>query len=114
MPTQTSPLRRFVQRALPAIPFFCHSTAAEPSSPHISDAHIDAIVHFLDAGLGMGMLIAPLWMLGFVEDTTVRLSIITSFLIGFFVLLTFTTVGRPFESLGATAASVNAANAIVG
>ena len=56
------------------------------------------------------MLIGPLWLLQhFSTDSvqtnlSVRLVIITFFLIGFAVLLTIITVARPFETLAATAA----------
>ena len=69
---------------------------------------IDKFVTCVTIGLGLLMLIAPLWILqyfyGAQADMTARLGIITGFLIGFTALLSIVAVARPFEVLAATAA----------
>ncbi|KAL8680361.1 MAG: hypothetical protein Q9186_003440 [Xanthomendoza sp. 1 TL-2023] len=69
---------------------------------------IDKFVTCVTIGLGLGMLIAPLWLLQYVytaqADVTVRLWVITGFIIGFTSLLSVIAVARPFEILAATAA----------
>lgn len=71
---------------------------------YTSDDRIERFVAAVVALLGIVMLITPLWILAFVTDTVSRLSIITAFLIVFWVLLALTTVAKTFESLGAAAA----------
>lgn len=57
--------------------------------------------------LGVGMLVAPLWIVqynyGGQADMTARLGIITGFLIGFTAFLSMVADARPFEVLTATA-----------
>ena len=50
------------------------------------------------------MLLVPLWVLAFVTWVVYRLAIITSFVVVFLFFVSFTTVARPFETLGAAAA----------
>ena len=71
---------------------------------YISDQRIDFFVSLVITVLGLMMLIAPLWLLAFITDKVHRLEIITSFLMAFLCLISFATIARPFESLGATAA----------
>lgn len=56
--------------------------------------------------VGLAMLIGPLWLLQYnsKRGQSVRLVIISSFLIGFALLLSVVTVTKPFEVLSATAA----------
>ncbi|KAL8929513.1 MAG: hypothetical protein Q9208_001182 [Pyrenodesmia sp. 3 TL-2023] len=69
---------------------------------------IDKFVTCITVGLGLVMLVAPLWLLQYVyiaePDMKARLKIITGFLIGFTILLSIVAVARPFEVLAATAA----------
>jgi hypothetical protein len=71
---------------------------------YTSDFKIDFFVGLINTILGLAMLIAPLWILAFVQEKVHRLAVITVFLVCFLSLVTFSTVVRPFESLGATAA----------
>ncbi|KAL8668914.1 MAG: hypothetical protein Q9168_006474 [Polycauliona sp. 1 TL-2023] len=72
------------------------------------EGRIDKFVTCITIGLGLVMLIAPLWLLQYVYseqiDLKARLKIITGFLIGFTILLSVVAVARPFEVLAATAA----------
>ncbi|KAL8922483.1 MAG: hypothetical protein Q9172_003548 [Xanthocarpia lactea] len=65
---------------------------------------IDKFVTCVTIGLGLIMLIAPLWLLQYVVNDMGRLKIITGCLIVFTILLSIVVVARPFEVLAATAA----------
>ena len=69
-----------------------------------SDEKIDRFVATVIMGLGLIMLIAPLWILAFLEGLTPRLGVISAFIVLFVTLLSVTTVAKPFESLAAAAA----------
>jgi hypothetical protein len=69
-----------------------------------SDQRIEIFVNVINTTLRMIMLVVPLWILAFVDKTTYRLAIITTFLVFFLCFVSFTTSAKPFESLGATAA----------
>lgn len=71
---------------------------------YTSDQRIDVFVNMIIALVGLIMLIVPLWLLAFVASVVHRLAIITSFLVVFLCFVSFTTVARPFETLGAAAA----------
>lgn len=77
----------------------------EDSNIHYtSDQRIDMFVNLIIALVGLVMLIVPLWVLAFVTWVVHRLAIITSFVVVFLCFVSFTTVARPFETLGAAAA----------
>ena len=61
---------------------------------------VSAIVIFA----GLVMLVAPLWVLEFVDGSVRRLGLITGFIVLFLVLVATVSEARPFESLAATAA----------
>ena len=69
---------------------------------------MDKFVTCIIIALGLAMLIGPLWLLQHYTtgdpDFHTRLIIITFFLIGFTLLLSFVTVAQTFETLAATAA----------
>lgn len=71
---------------------------------YTSDQRIDMFVNAIIAIVGLIMLIVPLWVLAFVTWVVHRLAIITSFVVVFLLFVSFTTVARPFETLGAAAA----------
>lgn len=50
------------------------------------------------------MLVAPMWILEFLEDTKVKLAVITASIVVFLALFSRMTDATPFETLGATAA----------
>lgn len=54
--------------------------------------------------LGLGMLIGPMWVVYRVTDPTIRLAIISSFIVLFYVLVNIATTAKVFESLAAVAA----------
>ena len=71
---------------------------------YLVDKRIDMFVALIITIVGLLMLIVPLWVLAFVGKTTYRLAIITAFVVIFLCFVSFTTVARPFETLGAAAA----------
>lgn len=54
--------------------------------------------------VGLLMLICPMWILEFVAGSLQRLGVITAFILVFFILVSFATTARLFESLAAAAA----------
>jgi len=83
------------------------STEIQDENIHYnSEERINTFVSVIITILGLLMLIAPLWILGSVIPVKERLAIITAFLIVFLCLVTFTTMAKPFETLGAAAAQV--------
>jgi hypothetical protein len=109
VPKNKTPLRRLLETSSH---FRLASLWRKPSKiqddniHYSSDQRIDLFVNVIMTSMGMIMLILPLWVLAFVERTTYRLAIITTFLALFLCLVSFATVAKPFESLGATAAYV--------
>ena len=71
---------------------------------YTSDHRMDFFVGMIITIVGICMLVVPLWILAFTQTKARQLAVITSFLVCFLCLVTFTTVAKPFESLGATAA----------
>ena len=54
--------------------------------------------------VGLAMLIAPLWILAFLEGLLQRLGVISAFIVLFVILVSVSTVAKPFESLAAATA----------
>ena len=71
---------------------------------YISDEKIDRFIATFIIGLGLIMLIAPLWVLAFLGGLVPRLGVISAFIVLFVSLVSLTTVAKPFESLAAAAA----------
>lgn len=81
-----------------------HPAGGDENVHYSSDEKIDRFVATVIMGLGLIMLIAPLWILAFLEGLTPRLGVISAFIVLFTALLSVTTVAKPFESLAAAAA----------
>ena len=71
---------------------------------YFSDEKIDRFIATFIMVLGLIMLIAPLWILAFLEGLVQRLGVISAFIVLFVALISVTTVAKPFESLAAAAA----------
>ena len=71
---------------------------------YYSDRRVDHFVSVLIVGVGVGMLIAPLWVLQALDSATVKLAVITVFVSFFLIMISFLMVAKPFEALGSTAA----------
>lgn len=106
-PKVKSPLRRFMEHSKHFRLFRLWLMASPNEDENIhytSDQRIDLFVNMVIALAGLTMLIVPLWVLAFVTWIVHRLAIITSFVVVFLCFVSFTTVARPFETLGAAAA----------
>jgi hypothetical protein len=73
---------------------------------YFSDKRIDRFITFLVVGVGMIMLIAPMWILYGLQSNLQKLGTITGFIVLFLVLVVSATVAKPFEALAATAAYI--------
>lgn len=72
---------------------------------YYSEQRIDLFVSVVLTVVGLFMLVAPLWVLAFVEDKIKRLWVITLFVVIFLPLVVFTSrVTNTQASLAATAA----------
>ena len=112
-PRMRSPLRSLLGHAsrfrflkLWQLKFFYRQGSEDESVYYSADEKIDRFIATVIMGLGLIMLIAPLWILAFLEGLIPRLGVISAFIVLFLVLLSITTVAKPFESLAAAAASV--------
>ena len=81
-----------------------HSASEDKYIHYFSDEKIDHFVATVIMSMGLIMLIAPLWILAFLEGLVQRLGVISAFIVLFTALLSVTTVAKPFESLAAAAA----------
>jgi len=107
VPKAKTPLRRALERSSRFRLFRLWKTPPPIEDCNIhytSDQRIDLFVNTIIALVGLVMLIVPLWVLAFVTWVVHRLAIITSFVVVFLCFVSFTTVARPFETLGAAAA----------
>jgi hypothetical protein len=113
VPKPKSSLRRFLEYSQsfrlwrlwriepPPLP---NDVAGEDKQTHYaSDKKIDVFITFIILLVGVIMLIAPLWILEYVRRNVDRLGVITTFIVLFILLLSMTTVARPFETLAAAA-----------
>lgn len=71
---------------------------------YISDERVDGFISIIIAFVGLAMLITPLWILEFTSSSIASLAWITGFIILFLCIVSYATVAKPFETLGATAA----------
>jgi len=72
---------------------------------YISDKRIERFVSFVIVLVGLFMLITPMWILQALGGRTVaKLGTITAFIVVILGLVSYATVAKPFETLGATAA----------
>lgn len=71
---------------------------------YFSDRRMDNFASGVIIGVGMVMLIVPLWILAAMANTTAKLVVITLFVFLFLLILSFAIASKPFEALGATAA----------
>jgi hypothetical protein len=71
-----------------------------------NDKRVDRLSEAFIAVVGLGMLIAPLWVLKKIDhgDPNIKLGTITVFIVVFFLLLAVATTARVFDALAATAA----------
>ena len=111
VPASKSPLRLFLERSrhFRLLKLWrkkpSDSAMVKDENIHyISDARIDHFVTIFIMSIGLIMLIAPLWILTYLEGLARRLAVISAFIVLFVVLISWTTIAKPFESLAAAAA----------
>lgn len=74
---------------------------------YFSDKRMDTFASSTIVGLGIILLLAPLWILFILQSPALKLAVITAFITTFLIILSFAMVAKPFEALGATAAYVS-------
>jgi hypothetical protein len=70
---------------------------------YTSDERIDSFATFIVLFFGLGMILAPIWILSFVNPKVVKLGVITVFIVVFLGMVSYATTSSPGESLAATA-----------
>ncbi|KAF7558154.1 hypothetical protein G7Z17_g52 [Cylindrodendrum hubeiense] len=71
---------------------------------YYSDKRIDGFASGVIVGVGVVMLITPIWILQEMKTLQTKLAVITIFVFAFLLILSFPMASKPFEALGATAA----------
>ncbi|KAI1133664.1 hypothetical protein F5Y10DRAFT_228301 [Nemania abortiva] len=71
---------------------------------YYSDKRINTFASSVIVGLGIILLLAPLWILYALQSSVLKLAVITVFITIFLIILSFALVTKPFGALGATAA----------
>ena len=111
VPASKSPLRLFLERSrhFRLLKLWrkkpSDSTMARDENIHyISNKRIDHFVTIIIMSIGLIMLIGPLWILTYLEGLARRLAVISALILLFVVLISWTTIAKPFESLAAAAA----------
>ncbi|KAI0469998.1 hypothetical protein GGR56DRAFT_661136 [Xylariaceae sp. FL0804] len=108
-----SPLRRAIDNSLWFRTLFLWRVDKNKAPPapeydaditYYSDGRIDGFVSVLIAFLGTIMLITPIWILQALDNLTMKLAVITAFVLGLLLIVSFLMVAKPLEALGATAA----------
>jgi hypothetical protein len=106
-----TPLRRVIDsslrlRTLPIWRLRKHEAPAYDAEyvSYYSDKRIDGFASTMIVTIGATMLIAPIWILQALNTLTMKLGVITIFILVFLLLISFAMVSKPFEALGATAA----------
>lgn len=74
---------------------------------YFSDKRMDTFASSTIVGLGIILLLTPLWILYALQSPVLKLAVITAFITTFLIILSFAMVAKPFEALGATAAYVS-------
>lgn len=78
--------------------------SADSESKYFNDDKVDKFVYYTIVGLGLGMLVGPLWLLDKVNPSGARLGIITAFIVVFTVLIGLSTRATAIETMAGTAA----------
>jgi hypothetical protein len=79
---------------------------------YYSDGRADLFADMVLLGLGLLMLICPLWILEVIGNIHCRLAFISCSILVFMLLVSLLTPARPSEAFAATAASVLAVNSV--
>ncbi|KAI5921255.1 hypothetical protein F4810DRAFT_372401 [Camillea tinctor] len=108
---QKTPLRRMIDssRRLRTLRFWRDNTNKAPeyearTVTYYSDRRMDGFASAMIMAVGVTMLITPIWVLQAMGNFTMKLVVITAFVLVFLLILSFAMASKPFEALGATAA----------
>ncbi|KAJ8126334.1 hypothetical protein O1611_g7303 [Lasiodiplodia mahajangana] len=71
---------------------------------YYSDERINTFASAVIVSLGAILLLVPLWILYALNNSALKLAVITAFVASFLIILSFAMVAKPFEALGVTAA----------
>lgn len=74
------------------------------TTTYSSNSRLDLFTNVSIISSGLVMLLAPMWWLKFVGDSTKKLGVMTGFICLFVALMSTATVNKPFEIVAATAA----------
>ncbi|KAF5988144.1 hypothetical protein FBULB1_1612 [Fusarium bulbicola] len=106
-----TPLRRVIDNStfLRTLWLWRTKKGAEPgyaadAVSYYSDKKMDRFVTVFIVGVGVLMLLVPLWILRGQQNPRDKLIVITVFVFVFLLVLSFAMTSKPFEALGATAA----------
>lgn len=79
---------------------------ASDVTKYSNDQKFDQLTNVMVIFVGLVMLLAPMWWLENVSNSTTRLTVITGFICVFMVMMTTATItiNKPFEVVAATAA----------
>ncbi|KAF5511444.1 hypothetical protein CGCS363_v002119 [Colletotrichum siamense] len=110
--TEKTPLRQVIDSSLRlrTLSIWRHRENEAPSYDarevsYYSDERMNAFVSAVIIAIGVFMLLTPIWVLQAIEDLKGKLAVITIFVFIFLLVLSLGMVAKPFEVLGATAAS---------
>jgi hypothetical protein len=108
-PKSKSPVRLFLERSnYFRTTFFKHTPldplVIEPENYWNNDQRMEQFAGMLIGAIGIMMLVAPLWVLNFVDGIVTKLGVITAFIVTFFALAALATTAKVFETLAAAAA----------
>ncbi|KAK6829717.1 hypothetical protein PG987_010301 [Apiospora arundinis] len=81
-----------------------HQHYRDQDVSYYSDKRIDAFTSLTIVFIGIAMLLTPIWILQSLQAPTMKLVVITIFILAFLITLFYAMVTKPFEALGATAA----------
>ncbi|RDL33932.1 Uncharacterized protein BP5553_08300 [Venustampulla echinocandica] len=112
IPKEKTPLRRLLERSrkFRILPLWMQKTGPElpiydkDVITYTSDKRIDRFITVVVVGIGSVMLIAPMWILQAMPNSRYKLAVITTFIVAFLGMVSYTTIAKPFETLAATAA----------
>lgn len=101
------PVRACLQSFLPCLAYTVQESVSKSESETIqyySDRRVDFFADMVLLGLGIFMLICPLWILDVIKNTKCRLVFISCSILFFLLLVSLLTPARSSEALAATAA----------
>lgn len=87
------------KKKTPALPLYHADTVKI-----LSDKRIDPFIAAIIVTIGLAMLIAPMWLLQFLNDPLQKFVVITTFIVVLLPMVSYATIAKPPELLAATAA----------